>query len=418
VSATRTFLAEPVPPEARARPASLASVAGVTAVVVAFYGVYVALRLRQYGVVWFVHLGSQFLRVVTDPAVSHLPAQSPIGYDGQYYFVIAADPLHAHSYLTGGNAGYLYSRILYPMLGRVFSAGSVSALPYAFLVINLVAVAGGTLAVALWLRKRGSSPWFALLYALWPGLLFCTFRDLTEPLAFGLTAAAMLALDPARTRRIALATALFALALLTRETVIPFVVAAGATLALADRRREPGLGRVRRIVLTWKRGAVMVAAACLPLLLWRIVVSARLHEATQEHGSGLSWAVPLHGLATYWPFDHQHWLIATTIGIPALLLGAAACLWGLPRRYPVEIGLLLANVLLFVVFLPADVVVDYGAAARASVGMLLAACYAVPAFASVRVRRPLLAASFFLSLGWFLVMAAVLGLPGIDLVTL
>jgi hypothetical protein len=50
--------------------------------------------------------------------------------------------------------------------------------------------------------------------------------------------------------------------------------------------------------------------------------------------------------------------------------------------------------------------------------MLLAACYAVPAFASVRVRRPLLAASFFLSLGWFLVMAAVLGLPGIDLVTL
>jgi hypothetical protein len=42
----------------------------------------------------------------------------------------------------------------------------------------------------------------------------------------------------------------------------------------------------------------------------------------------------------------------------------------------------------------------------------------VPAFSAVRLRRPLLAASFFLSVGWFLVMATALGLPGINLVTL
>ena len=53
----------------------------------------------------------------------------------------------------------------------------------------------GTLALALWLRARRYSPWFALLYAAYPGLIFCVVRDLTEPVAFALVALALLVFD-------------------------------------------------------------------------------------------------------------------------------------------------------------------------------------------------------------------------------
>jgi hypothetical protein len=385
---------------------ALRRVAPVVLCVVAFYAVFVSIRAEQHGVPWFVHFGSTFLSAAhtSDVIRPSLGAQNTFGYDGQLYFALAADPAHAHDYMQG-NAGIVYSRAFYPAVSRVVSAGSVTALPYAMLVINLLAVIAGTIAVALWFLRRGFSPWPALLYGLAPGLIVGVFHDLTEPLAFGLAALAVLAFDRTCTRRVVLSAVLFALAVLTRETIVPFALAGAAALALADRR--------------WRRAAAFAAATCGPLLLWRLVVALWLGKPTQEVGHERGWILPLHGIWSWWPFDGVHWLIVLTVTLPALAAAGGALVLLRRRRCLVPAGLLLANVLLYVVWLPRAVNVDEAAASRAAVGVILAALYCLPAWWRWSRGRLLVATGAAAgSLAWFLLAAALLGVAGFrDLTT-
>ncbi len=143
------------------------------ACVAAFYSLFLWARLDQNDALWFVHLGQQSLEASTTSRsiTPALGSQSPVGYDGQYYFFLAVDPVHARDYMIGPDdeadrAGYVYSRPLYPALARAGGLGSARRIPYAMLAINLLAVGAGTLAVALWLRRHSTSPWFGLLYGL------------------------------------------------------------------------------------------------------------------------------------------------------------------------------------------------------------------------------------------------------------
>jgi hypothetical protein len=374
--------------------------------VAAFYAAFVSIRLEQHDALWFVHVGSHFLSAAHTSHVIRpsLGAQNALGYDGQYYFALAADPAHAHDYMDG-QAGIVYSRVFYPVVARAASGGSVTALPYALLVVNLLAVLAGTAAVALWLVKRGFSPWPALLYGLYPGLVVTVFRDLTEPLAFALAALAVLAFDRARPRRLALSAALFALAALTRETVVPFALAGAAALALDDRR--------------WRRAVAFAAGTCGPLLVWRLVVKLWIGGSTQEVGHERGWVLPLHGIWSWWPFDRSHWLIALSVTLPALAAAVGALVLLHRRRSVVLAGLLLVNVLLYVVWLPRAVYIDYSAASRAAVGVVLAALYLLPAcWAVLRPRIVVAATAFALSIGWYLIAAALFGLGGIDEITM
>jgi hypothetical protein len=395
----------------------------VVVTVVAFYAVIVTVRIQQHGALWFVHIGHEFLTTSNTSSVIRpsLGWQSPVGYDGQYYFALAADPAHAHDYMPS-SGGYVYSRIGYPMVARALSAGSIRALPYVMLIVNLVAVVGGTLAVALWLRRRRAPVWPAVLFGLYPGMIFAVLRDLTEPLAFGLVALAVLIYEPARPRRLAGSAIVLAFAALTRETVVPFTVAAAAALVVGDVRRTG----TWRSFGSWRRGVSFAAGGLAPLLLWRLLVAGYLHEPTQETG-GSGWAVPFHGIVSYWHWDSQHRLIVLTVVLPALAAGIGALDLVRRRVATVCAALLLANVLLYVVFLPGSVYVDYGGAGRAAVGVVLAASYCVPAWwhsatsrgATERgVRRALLyGAGFSWSLLWYLLVAWHYGLPGIDLIT-
>jgi hypothetical protein len=379
--------------------------------VAAFYASFVSLRLVQHDALWFVHIGSRFLTAAHTSHVIRpsIGAQNTYGYDGQYYFAYAADPAHAHDYM-GSRAGIVYSRVLYPAVARVASLGSLAALPYALIVVNLLAVLVGTAAVAWWLVKRGLSPWPAVLYGLYPGLIVTVFRDLTEPLAFGLAAVAMLVFDCQSRRRIVVTALLFSAAILTRETVVPFALAGAAGLALADRHR------LRR----WRRAAWFVAVTCGPLVLWRLVVMFWLGQQTQELGHERGWVLPLHGIWSWWPFDSEHWLIALTVTLPALVAAAGALVLLRRRSYVVPAALLLANVLLYVVWLPRAVYVDDSAASRAAVGVVLAALYCLPAWWSSATRGRVVVATgaFALSVGWYLAAAALLGQSGIDGITM
>ena len=143
-----------------------------------------------------------------------------------------------------------------------------------------------------------------------------------------------------------------------------------------------------------------------------------LHQPTQEHGSGGTWAIPLHGIFSYWPFDRQHRLIVLSVVLPALAAGVVALALLGRSRARVAAALLLANVLLYVVFLPDGVDVDYGAAGRAAIGVVLAAAYCVPIFNPGIGRKVLVAAGGFVwSLAWYLLVARHYGLDGMDLIT-
>ena len=199
----------------------------------ALYAAVVGFDLSDKNAYWFVHVGKQSLTAATTSKriVPSLGWQSPIGYDGQYYYFLALDPRHAKDYMAE-KAGFIYARPVYPAFARAASLGSARRLPAAMLAVNLLARSpSGSPALALWLRARSYSPWFALLYAAYPGLIFCVARDLTEPLAFALVAVAFLVFDAARASRIVATAGLFVVAGLTCETTLVF--AAVAVLKLA-----------------------------------------------------------------------------------------------------------------------------------------------------------------------------------------
>jgi hypothetical protein len=387
----------------------------VVACVALFYAVFVSVRLEQHSPIWFVHIGSHFLSAAhtSDVIRPSIGAQNALGYDGQYYFALAADPAHAHDYMEG-REGIVYSRVFYPAVARAASGGSVTALPYAMLIVNLLAVLVGTAAIALWLVRRGFSPWPALLYGLFPGLIVTVFRDLTEPLAFGLAALAVLAFDRMRTRRLVLSAILFALAVLTRETIVPFALAGAAALGLYDRRRTHTGPRWH----DWQRAAAFTAATCGPLVLWRVIVMVWLNQPTQEVGHERGWILPLHGIWSWWPFDTDHWLIVLTVTLPALAAAAGALVLLRRRQSRILAGLLLVNVLLYVVWLPRAVYIDQSAASRAAVGVVLAALYCLPSWwSAVRGRAAVVVGVAAFSIGWYLIAAALLGAGGIHDIT-
>jgi len=383
--------------------------------VAGFYSVIVPLRLVQHDPWWFMHIGKQFVVAGhSSSIISGLHWNGPVGYDGQYYFGLAADPANARDYM-GIESGIVYSRIGYPALIRLTSAGSVSAMPYAMIVINLLAVLAGTFAAGKWLIRRGLPPWPAALYGLAPGLIFAVTHDLTEPLAYALVAIAVLLFE----RRLWVSAGVFALAALTRETTapqslaaltretaVPFALGGAACLLLGSRR-------------DWRRAAGFAAVSCVPLLLCRIVAGAYTHKPTQEVDHTARWYAPFHGFFPGWPFDSQHRVIFITVIGPAMLAAAGAIVQLAHRRSPLTALVLLANVLLYSVFLPRGVYLDYAAAARASIGIILAAIYCLPAWWKRGLVPRLLVSADVIgwSLLWFLFVAWKYTFSSIGLIT-
>ena len=263
------------------------------------------------------------------------------------------------------------------------------------LLVNIAAAVGGTLAVAFLLRRRGLPPWLALVYGLFPGMIFGVLRDLTEPLAFCLAAVGLVLFDPRSWKRQLGSAALFGLALLTRETVALFpailavalLVGAGAT---ASRWRD----RLR--IGNLARAAAFGVIAFAPLFIWRHIVVTWLDTTAaqvQERPAGgpagglLYSLVPFHAYTGHWlhPSGEAVTLFLTVI-LPGLVRAAIA-LAVLLRTRSVEPWFVLANVAVFVVLLPTAVAIDYGSMGRACIGIVLAVLVSLPRIADAIPRR-------------------------------
>jgi hypothetical protein len=105
-------------------------------------------------------------------------------YDGAHYYQIARNiPLlfsaeGRATILSLPTLSYAYQRMLLPITAFILSAGQVALLPYAFLLINILAIVGTCMGVYSWCKKSG----YALALAFSPSAMVALHFNLAEPL--------------------------------------------------------------------------------------------------------------------------------------------------------------------------------------------------------------------------------------------
>jgi hypothetical protein len=299
------------------------------------------------------------------------PTRNANGYDGQFFYYLALDPVNARYYMDA--SAYRYTRIVYPMVARALALGRPDLIPITLLLVNWLGLAGGTAVMAAWLKRRGISPWLALVFGLYPGLQFALERDLSEVLAYGLVALAILVFDFGGRHRLLLAASVFALASLTRESTVLFGGAYGLALLLGA---DAG-GWRERLSKNGPEALRFLAIALLPIVLYKIFLLIWLGTG-QDAGIPLA-RFPFQGFWQwrYWEAPPQMEQLRSVV-IPGLIAGVAATVALVKRIRRVEVWLLLANVVLFVVFLQAPAYADYSASGRVTTGVVLSALLCFP----------------------------------------
>ena len=342
----------------------------VTAIVSLAYALSVALALRHQSPDAYIHLGRTLVnKSQASPAISSRAASyqydGDIGFDGQYAYFLAVDPLNARYYMD--SPAYRYTRALYPLTARVLALGRAELVPWTLILVNLVMIAVGTAALAAWLRRHGASAWYAAIYGFYPGVFITLMRDPTEVMAYGLVAVAVYIFDR---RGHVPAAIFFALAILTRETAAIFAI--GYALAVL----ASGSGAWReRLRQNWRRAALFVAIWAMPIALWKIFLRFWLGSfGLDAHIE----RVPFLGIASWYPWNSGQVDEVRIVVIPAVLCGFVAA-WAIVRGIRrAETWLLLANVVILVVLLERPAYNDISSSGRITVGVVLAAMLCVP----------------------------------------
>jgi hypothetical protein len=201
------------------------------------------------------------------------------GYDGQFVYYIARDPSTAEHFLDA--PGYRFQRILLPALAMILSFGQDDWIPWALMVINLVAVGAGTALLERLLAAHGVSRWYALGYGFALGIFGAARLSLPEPLAYALVLGAIVVI---REDRWLPGAALLALAALTKETSLIFVAGYGLYLLVNRRLRD---------------AILFGAVAGIPFILWQGVLLAKLGEIGVGSGGAMATgfeAIPFGGV--------------------------------------------------------------------------------------------------------------------------
>jgi hypothetical protein len=311
---------------------------------------YIILALHAWSPMAFVNL--------VDRSTVTKPGQS-LGYDGQFFYEIAKDPLNAWQVVDV--AAYRYQRILYPLLAAVLSLGQVAWIPWTLLLINLIAIPLGTYLMEITLVYQRVSRWYALIYGLSIGTMISLRLDVAEPLAFLLVQAALLAILRQKPWQGAL---WFALASLTRETTLLF--AGGYVLYLIFQKKF-----LQAALWSLGTGALFI--------LWHVVLKIWL--GSWGIGAGGALATPLEVI----PYHGWWGVAATNLSIFAListivfplailpsLLSLGASAWALIHRiWTPVVWVLFLNAALFA-FLPQSNIFEPIGLSRVTLGLVVA----------------------------------------------
>jgi hypothetical protein len=155
----------------------LRGVWGVTLITVVVCSLYILIALEAEGwdLMQFVLLGPRFAEGDLD---------GEWGYDGQFSYQIALDPLEGWRYTD--NSAYRYQRILYPLLARWMALGRPDWIPYTLILVNLASIGLCAYTAGRILACYGVSAWYALPCGLYAGLLIALRLDTNEPLSYAL----------------------------------------------------------------------------------------------------------------------------------------------------------------------------------------------------------------------------------------
>ena len=173
-----------------------------------------------------IQFGSALTHFTRPPAGSTIVPG--IGYDGQFYWLQATDPLVLHAStavrISHVAAGYHLQRPAYPALAWLLAGGQTGLLPWSLLAVNVLTTLGLTAMFAHYARRRGWNPAWALVIGLAPGMLLSTTRDLSDALGTATMLAGLIAFER---RRYWAAGCLLTVAALSREPLIPAAAAVG-----------------------------------------------------------------------------------------------------------------------------------------------------------------------------------------------
>jgi len=182
------------------------------------------------------------------------------GYDGQFYYRLALDPFNWNKTAFGitMDQSYRYTRIGYPVLAWLVSAGQHQLVPVALVAINLLGVAAMAFLGGMFARESGRHALWGLAFAAYFGLVISVGRDTAEPLAEACMLGGLLAYR--RTKPV-LAACLFAAGAITRETILlaPAAIAVTRLVGMARRQVRPGLADLTWLVPACVYGALELA---------------------------------------------------------------------------------------------------------------------------------------------------------------
>jgi hypothetical protein len=265
---------------------------GPLIVVAAVVAVNIGLSLGSFNgnPTGFVRFGSN-LSGVTHPPASAL-VQSRTGYDGQYFWAIAQDPLLLHQQTIDAlrTQAFRLQRVAYPGLAFVVSGGNRSALPWALLGLNCMFILAITAAFSAYAIRQGWSGWWGLAIGLLPGLKFALLGDMSDVLA---VAALLSGLMLWRDRRRWAAAWLLAVAVLAREPMMLAPAAIALETSLDSWRSRHVPGALRR---AWRTAWPPVVIPSVLFLLWQAYLTMRL--GTSPTAPGTAYQRPVVGIVT------------------------------------------------------------------------------------------------------------------------
>ena len=278
-----------------------------------------------------------------------------IGYDGQFSYAIALDPIRAGESGVLDKPAYRYMRIVYPIAARILALGIPNLIPWSLLALNILVVGATAWLLADLVGATAGAVWAVLTLLLSLNYLIGIRLDLNEPLAL-LLAIAGLWLH--RRQRIGLAAAAFALAGLTKEVFLTFPLA----VALYETTQR-----------NLQAAAIILLGAFVPYLTWSAAITQWQGTSPFSYSLSKPSLVPFAGLRHLRPFESQIMVTLWTIG-PAILV-ALAVAWKSVREWPQWPGLVAWLILLNVALLatlPAQSWEDPLAIMRLGLGAMVA----------------------------------------------
>jgi len=198
-----------------------------------------ALSAFDWDVTVFASFGAEGpTRAYAEERLGEVVLRGDLGHDGKYFFVQANDPWLLE---PGDNAEildfpiYRSQRMFYPLLAGGFGLFGPETIVWGLLVVNVAAMALGTLGAARLARSLGGSSWWGLAFLGNLGLIFTLTIDSAGIVA---AACAIWAVALVYEGRIAPAVGLLTAATLTREVMLLCGAGVAVWLWTEGRRRQ------------------------------------------------------------------------------------------------------------------------------------------------------------------------------------